>query len=197
MKTRPYRIYKRKGEHKRFVRKDGKKTYIRMKNMAKMTDKHLVNVMIKNVVGHRRVPVRTTTTTPSARSKAEGIKPLAYTQGIAPKLVHVPLTPFLTDDKEEIKKLKENAKDHKVVVNVEKQGKKEHEPKVIMKDGDTEMSQNDSQYWTKTARKANKDDERNIRVSNSIGGKKIDQEKTHEMVLFGMKIILRIAHLQV
>ena len=40
MKTRPYRIDKRKGEHKRFVRKDGKKTYIRMKNMAKMTDRH-------------------------------------------------------------------------------------------------------------------------------------------------------------
>ena len=64
-----------------------------MKNMAKMTDRHLVNVMIKNVVGHRRVPVRTTTT------KTEKIKPLAYTQGIAPKLVHVPHTPFLTDEK--------------------------------------------------------------------------------------------------
>ena len=124
MKTRPYRIYRRKGQQKRYIRKDGKKTYIKIKNMKKMPDRNLVSVMIKNVVGHRRVPARTTTT------KTEGTKPLAYTQGITPKLVHVPLTPFLTDDKEEIKKLKENAKDKTVVVNVENQDKKEHEPKV-------------------------------------------------------------------
>ena len=61
-----------------------------------MPDRNLVSVMIKNVVGRRRVP---------ARTKTKGTKPLAYTQGITPKLVHVPLTPFLTDDKEEIKKL--------------------------------------------------------------------------------------------
>ena len=94
MKTRPYRIYRRKGQQKRYIRKDGKKTYIKIKNMAKVPDRNLVTVMIKNVVGHRRVP-RTTT-------KTEGTKPLAYTQGITPKLVHVPLTPFLTDDKKEI-----------------------------------------------------------------------------------------------
>ena len=54
MKTRPYRIYKRRGEQKKYIRKDGKKTYIR--TQKKMTNKNLVTVMIKNIVGHKRVP---------------------------------------------------------------------------------------------------------------------------------------------
>ena len=104
MKTRPYRIYRRTGQQNRYIRKNGtsnpvgryKKTYIKSKNMKKMTDKNFVSVMIKNVVGHRRVP---------ARTKTKGVTtPLAYTQGNAPRLVHVPLTLFLTDDEEEIEK---------------------------------------------------------------------------------------------
>lgn len=165
MKTRPYRIYRRTGQQKRYVRKDGKKTYIKIKNMKKMPDKNLVTVMIKNVVGHRRVP---------ARSKKEGVsKPLAYTQGIAPRLVHVPLTPFLTDDKKEIEKLKENAKDKTVVVNVEKQGKKEHEPKVTHErssDQKHDIPNDRGSNFTKTEldKKVNKD--LRERVLQSRGG---------------------------
>ena len=55
MKTRPYRIYKHKGRRGRYLRREGKRVYIR--NQKKMSDKAMVNVMIKNVVnGHRRVP---------------------------------------------------------------------------------------------------------------------------------------------
>ena len=93
MKTRPYRIYKKRDGHKKYIRKDGKRTYIKMKDMAKISNKNLVNVMIKNVVGHKRVPSR----------KTESGKPLAYTQKVEPKLLHVPHTPFQIKSNEERK----------------------------------------------------------------------------------------------
>ena len=68
MKTQPYRIYRRTGQQKRCSRKDGKKTYIKIKKLKTIPDRNLVTVML--------------TTT-----KMEGTKLLAYTQGIAPKLV--------------------------------------------------------------------------------------------------------------
>lgn len=175
MKTRPYRIYRRTGQQKRYVRKDGKKTYIKIKNMKKMPDKNLVTVMIKNVVGHRRVP---------ARSKKEGVsKPLAYTQGIAPRLVHVPLTPFLTDDKKEIEKLKENAKDKTVVVSVEKQGKKEHEPKVTHDNGSDQkhdIAGDRGSNFTKTelGKPANRDLKERVRESRG----NVSEEDLNELL---------------
>ena len=56
MKTRPYRIFKKKGKQGRYIKRDGKKVHI--KTYKKMTDKGLINVMIKNVVGHRAVRTR-------------------------------------------------------------------------------------------------------------------------------------------
>ena len=68
MNTRPYRIYKHKGRRGRYLRREAKKVYI--KTQKKMSDKALVNVMIKNVVnGHRRVP----------SAVKEEKKPLGYT----------------------------------------------------------------------------------------------------------------------
>ena len=64
-----------------------------MKDMAKISNKNLVNVMIKNVVGHKRVPSR----------KTESGKPLAYTQKVEPKFLHVSHTPFHTKSNEERK----------------------------------------------------------------------------------------------
>ena len=84
-KTRPYRIYKHKARRGRYLRRDGKRVYI--KNQKKTSDKALVNVVIKNVVnGHRRVP---------SAVKTEK-KPLAYTQSVAPALKSVPHTPFFS-----------------------------------------------------------------------------------------------------
>ena len=54
-KTRPHRIYKRKGLHKKYIKKDGKRTYIKVKNGNKITNKQLVNVIVKNVIGHKRI----------------------------------------------------------------------------------------------------------------------------------------------
>ncbi len=73
-------------------RKDGnKRTYIKMKDMAKISNKNLVNVMIKNVVGHKRVPAR--------KTHNESGKPLAYTQKVEPKLLHVPTLLFIRKKK--------------------------------------------------------------------------------------------------
>ena len=55
MKTRPFRIYKHKGRRTgRYLRREGKRVYI--KTQKKMSDKTLVNVMIKNTINaHRSV----------------------------------------------------------------------------------------------------------------------------------------------
>ena len=108
MKSRPYRIYKHKGRRTgRYLRREGKRVYI--KTQKKMSDKALVNVMIKNTInGHRRV--RTVAPIPKSEHK-----PLAYSQPIASTLKTVPHTPFfshndqtkekkLTDEIDELKK---------------------------------------------------------------------------------------------
>ena len=49
MKSRPYRIYKHKGRRTgRYLRREGKRVYI--KTQKKMSDKSLVNVMIKKKI---------------------------------------------------------------------------------------------------------------------------------------------------
>ena len=99
MKSRPYRIYKHKGRRTgRYLRREGKRVYI--KTQKKMSDKALVNVMIKNTInGHRRV--RTVAPIPKSEHK-----PLAYSQPIASTLKTVPHTPFFShNDQTKEKKL--------------------------------------------------------------------------------------------
>ena len=116
MKTRPYRIYKHKGRRTgRYLRREGitklaplKRVYI--KTQKKMSDKALVNVMIKNTIGHRSVKTR------QVQPKSEH-KPLAYSQPIASTLKTVPHTPFFSHNDQtkekkftdEIDELKKNA----------------------------------------------------------------------------------------
>ena len=88
-KSRPYRIYKHKGRRTgRYLRREGKRVYI--KTQKKMSDKALVNVMIKNTInGHRSV--RRGAPVPKGEQK-----PLAYSQKIDPKQKEVPHTPFFS-----------------------------------------------------------------------------------------------------
>ena len=181
MKTRPYRIYKRRGEQKKYIRKDGKKTYIR--TQKKMTNKNLVTVMIKNIVGHKRVP----NTNFNHNRTEKKPTPLAYTQPIAPRLVHVPFTPFLTDDKKEIEKLKKKVEKQKisVVINPEEKEptKKPHEPKVHSVGTELERTTEDPKNYTLTAltKGGDENEMRRREVGNLLGTH--DPEHLRELLL--------------
>ena len=89
MKTRPFRIYKHKGRRTgRNLRRKGKRVYI--KTQKKMSDKTLVNVMIKNTINAHR-SVKRGAPVPKGEQK-----PLAYSQKIDPKQKEVPHSPFFS-----------------------------------------------------------------------------------------------------
>ena len=96
-----------------------------------MSDKALVNVMIKNVVnGHRRV---------SSAVKTEK-KPLAYSQPVAPSLKSVPHTPFFShNDQTKDKKLTDEISDLKKTAdkkNQESAQEKQNSIDIVKKDTD-------------------------------------------------------------
>jgi hypothetical protein len=96
-----------------------------------MSDKALVNVMIKNVVnGHRRVP---------SAVKTEK-KPLAFTQPVAPTLKSVPHTPFFShNDQTKEKKLNDEITDLKKTADrkdKESNEEKQNSLEIVKKDTD-------------------------------------------------------------